>query len=233
MPGRDTNIGAKRARDARARVGLPAEAPLACLLTVVEERFDLPVVLLPIADGYAGAYLRRGTAGLVVVHQPDGIARKRFTLAHELGHHVMGHPAQVDTWADMLSGDRPPHELQANAFAAEFVAPAAGIRAWFDEHAPAAVTLETIAMLSARFGLSCEATMYRLTTLRLLTDAERAGRVAAEIEAGDHHALIKLLGLDYPDDELAGSHDLSLRVPPDCSPAAAEIAALPDLGSAA
>ena len=226
MPGYDTNKGAKAARVLRETIGLSPTEPLACLLSTVEEQVGVPVALLPIAEGYAGAYLRRGDRGVVFVHQPDGIVRKRFSLGHELGHHAMGHSTQVDTWAGMLSSDRHPIETQANAFAAEFVAPKAGILAWWEEHGARKPTLEHVVRLSALYGLSCESVRYRLTTVGLMPDEKLAKRLDREIAAGEHVTLIDHLGLEYPHDGLAEHDGEPFRLPDGCAHADALVAAL-------
>jgi Zn-dependent peptidase ImmA (M78 family) len=215
VAGYDTNLGAKRARQYREELGLAPDEPLACLLETVEQRAGVPVAVIEIAPGFAGAYLRRGAAGgaVIFVHGPDGPTRKRFSLAHELGHHRLGHEPVIDTWDAMYAIDRPPEEVQANAFAAEFVAPRAGILRWLEERAHPPVSLELVCRLSARFGLSPESIRYRLATIGVLTDQELARRLDDEIAAREHEALIGHLGLEYPDDELARSHDKGPRLP--------------------
>ena len=140
------------------------------VLTVVEQRAGIPVAVVEIADGFAGAYLRAAGGAVIFVHAPDWPTRKRFSLAHELGHHRLGHEPVIDTWEAMYAYDRPPEETQANAFAAEFVAPRAGIERWLEEHAHPPVNLDLVCRLSVLFGLSAESTRYRLITIGVLTD---------------------------------------------------------------
>ena len=174
MPGEDTNRGAKAARDAREALGLSADRPLECVLTAVETLAHVPVVLAPLPAGFAGAYLRRGGRPLIFVAQDGPVARRRFSLAHELGHHCLAHPRQADTWEGMRIGERHPHETQANAFAAEFLAPKAGILGDLAEMGDPPIELETVVRLAARFGTSCEAMRYRPVDLR--GDRRRAAR---------------------------------------------------------
>jgi hypothetical protein len=54
MPGLHTNRGAKRAREARAELGLGDAEPVGCLLALVEERLRIPVGVALLADGVAG-----------------------------------------------------------------------------------------------------------------------------------------------------------------------------------
>jgi Zn-dependent peptidase ImmA (M78 family) len=213
VAGYDTNVGAKRAREYRRELGLAPDEPLDCLVKVVEERVGIPVAVVDIAPGFAGAYLRRGGRASIFVHAPDWPTRKRFSLAHELGHHRLGHKPVIDTWQAMYASDRPPEETQANAFAAEFVAPKAGIMRWLSEHDHPPIDLELVCRLSATFGLSAEATRYLLTTIGVLQNAKVAARLDAEIQAREHEGLVEHLGLEYPDDELARGHDKGPRLP--------------------
>ena len=62
------------------------------------------------------------------------VQRQRFTLAHELGHHRLGHAAVVDGVEEVDGKSDDPLEQQANAFAGEFLAPDQALRAWMDAH---------------------------------------------------------------------------------------------------
>ena len=213
MAGYHTNVGAKRARHYRAELGLEPDEPLECVLTVVEQRVGIPVAVVEIADGFAGAYLRGVGGATIFVHGPDWPTRKRFSLAHELGHHRLGHEPVIDTWDAMYAFDRPPEETQANAFAAEFVAPRAGIERWLEQHSGPPVNLDLVCRLSVLFGLSAESIRYRLATVGVLKDPALAARLDEEIAAREHEALIAHLGLEYPDDELAHCHGKGPRLP--------------------
>ena len=76
----------------------------------------------------------------------------RFTLAHEVGHVRCGHDAgvAVDTYETLGGRSTDAREVQANAFAAELLAPAAGVRAMLDGEP----TLEDVVRIAARYGIS-------------------------------------------------------------------------------
>ena len=59
-------------------------------------------------------------------------ARQRFTLAHEFGHDWCRHDGKlaVDTFETMSGKTRNPREIEANAFAAEFLLPRAAMDGW-------------------------------------------------------------------------------------------------------
>jgi Zn-dependent peptidase ImmA (M78 family) len=61
------------------------------------------------------------------------LARRAFTCAHELGHHVFGHGSTIDELReDQAESDRQqPNEVLANAFAAFVLMPTLGIREAF------------------------------------------------------------------------------------------------------
>jgi Zn-dependent peptidase ImmA (M78 family) len=182
------------------------------VLAVVEERVGIPVAVIDL-DGFAGAYIVARGRPFIFVHEGDSVVRKRFSLAHELGHNRLGHPPVVETWDAIYAHDKPPAEVQANAFAAEFVAPRDGILAWLEAEGRPPVTLDVVCRLSARYGLSVEATRYRLNTVGVLRDPVLEARLDAEIADGDHRLLIEHLGLAYPEDGLARAHTRGPRLP--------------------
>ena len=61
------------------------------------------------------------------------LARRAFTCAHELGHHVFGHGSTIDELNDsqLNSASRPPEEVLADAFGAFTLMPTLGIKEAF------------------------------------------------------------------------------------------------------
>lgn len=114
----------------------------------------------------------------LLVHLPDGPAvgldsraynaqRRRFTLAHEIGHYLLRHSASfhVDFRdAGGSGGDSPGynwrHERAANTFAANLLMPAGQVRAHAAEE-------HNIDRLAGRFDVSRQAMSFRLVTLGL------------------------------------------------------------------
>jgi Zn-dependent peptidase ImmA (M78 family) len=190
----DTNRGAKRAREARAALGLDPAAPLRCLLTVVEEGAGLPVVVTALPGQLAGACYRDADGAVLWVNGSPEQAhqRQRFTLAHELGHAWCRHDGalEIDTFATLNGKTTNPLEIQANAFAAEFLVPAAAM----EQLVAGDPTLEEIVLISSHFGVSAIMVVYRLKLLRLASES-RIERLEEEIEEGLHFALRDRLGL--------------------------------------
>lgn len=95
-------------------------------------------------------------APLILVGQHAPADRCRFSLAHELGHLVMHqHP-----------GNGPDQEKEADAFAAEFLMPAADIRS----DLTGAIDLARLAELKRKWRVSMAALLRRAQTLGTITD---------------------------------------------------------------
>ncbi len=195
MPSYNTNRGAKRARQARAALGLDAKEPLPCVLTAVEHGAGVPVALVALDDGIAGYCWRGGDRAVLWVNGAEAAVRQRFTLAHEFGHVRCGHdgslpPETVETLGGKATTDV---EIQANAFAAEFLAPEAAVR----EMVGGDPSLEDVVRIAARFGISAIAALYRLNTFGL---APRYEALRAEIEDGLDREVSERLELPAPED---------------------------------
>jgi len=104
----------------------------------------------------------------VVLKADEPAARRRFTLAHEVGHWVCqvreGHDAPVYCRAaDIAPGADRTLEREANVFAAELLMPEPVVREEF-------VRSASLGELTARFGVSAEALNWRLYNLGLVVD---------------------------------------------------------------
>src|SRR5918912_595249 len=120
--------GAERAREARSGPGPDPAAPLDCVLPVAGERMRLPVVVAALPSDVAGACYRDEAGAVLWVNGREWPPRQRFTLAHEIGHVRCGHDGRlVDSWTTLSGATTSAIEVQANAFAAEFLVPRAGL----------------------------------------------------------------------------------------------------------
>lgn len=211
MAGLDSNRGAKRAREARQALGLNAGAPVDCLLTVVEERAAVPVVVAALPGDLAGACYRESDQDVVVwVNGSQHVVRQRFTLAHELGHAWCRHDGRLepDSFATVSGRTSNPLEIQANAFAAEFLVPRAGLEA----RGVGEPTLEDVVTVAAEHGVSAIMVVYRFKQLKLASD-RRVAALEAEIEERLHERLFGELGLDPLVDRLAAVESLPYLSP--------------------
>jgi Zn-dependent peptidase ImmA (M78 family)/DNA-binding XRE family transcriptional regulator len=133
------------AREVRARLSQP-EGPLLNLIAETEE-LGLYVSSEDLgAHNADGAYVAIDGAGVTVVNGRQDAGRRRFTLAHELGHHTMADEFSTDWHLDASRDER---EKLINAFAAHLLMPRSSIlRDWTnaggqEDPRPAAIRLAT------------------------------------------------------------------------------------------
>ncbi len=121
------------------------------------------------AESYEGALLRvpGSRMGYIVLNSRiKEESRRRFTLAHEIGHHVL--PGQqelsmpciagrIENWQRALD----PAERAANRFAAEILMPLVAIRQWVESKP----SMEAIQSIAAACETSLSSSAVRLMTL--------------------------------------------------------------------
>jgi Zn-dependent peptidase ImmA (M78 family) len=205
--------GYRAARAARAEFGLGSGAPLSDVLEVIEELAGIPVTVLDLPGGVAGLHGVKHGRGFIFLNGVESAPRLRFTLAHEYGHVRLSHAASVDKEDDVGGGGRRrPAEAQADGFAAEFLAPVAGARAWLSAAGEPEFDLETTVRLADYFHVSASVALYRLQAALFLTRAKMAP-VKDAIDAAEHTRLAQRLGLDDIQDSLFLARDNIPRFP--------------------
>ena len=210
MAGLHSNRGAKRAREARADLGLDPTAPLGCVLTTVEEQAGVPVVVRAMPPDVAGCYWHEGDRRLIHVNGRHGLPRQRFTLAHELGHVRCGHDHAdlVVDYVQTFSGTHDPLEIEANAFAAEFLVPRRAVPDLLD----GPPTLDAVVVAAARYGVSAIVVLLRLTTCSAIPE-RLAARLRREIDEGAHLERFDELSPPCVEDRLAAIDELPYLAP--------------------
>lgn len=115
----------------------------------------------------AGVIKKQAGRTTILVNHADSYNRKRFTIAHELGHFFLHLAGQDDTgFIDMYRtingrGNKSQLETEANAFAAAILMDDIMVKSlWTD--------LSSVQSLAEIFGVSYEAMGYRLSNLGLL-----------------------------------------------------------------
>lgn len=127
----------------------------------------------PKKDNVSGAIVKGANGAVVVVNAAHHPFRRRFTIAHECGHHVLhGLEMHIDSakFRDERSAtgeDR--DEVEANAFAAELLMPEEAVRA----RVPSPIQLVDQGLLVEHlankvFKVSADAMTWRLMRLGLL-----------------------------------------------------------------
>jgi Zn-dependent peptidase ImmA (M78 family) len=209
----ESERGFAAARDARSRLGLGLEAPLADVLLAIEDVAGVPVTVLTLPAGLAGLHGRKHDRSFIFVNGTESPVRQRFTLSHEFGHVELGHAGSVDYTTDVFGdGRKAPAEVQADGFAAEFLAPVDGVRRWLGAVGEPADDLTTVVRLADYFHISAEAALYRLQVARRLTKGKYEP-IKTQIQKGEHTALSRRLGLAEFTDTLSRAEGNLPRLP--------------------
>jgi Zn-dependent peptidase ImmA (M78 family) len=191
-------------------IGIPIENPMPDLLPFVERGAGVPVAILELGQGLAGAYFK---GGLIFVTGNEALVRQRFTLAHELGHHRLGHESVVDPTLGTEASAGDPREVEANFFAAELLAPRAATLAWAERELDGEPTLEDVVRFACDFRISAMAARIRLERAGVLRDRKRIDRLDGEIARSQHTELARLLGLAPAPDSLEAENEHLPRIP--------------------
>ena len=179
---------AERALDARERLGLSGKGPLPDILGLIETVAGIPVVVEQLGDdGIAGAYAVRRGVPFILVNGSSAIVRGRFTIAHEFGHHLLQHGLSVDR-VITLAGGQPVKEVQANAFAAEFLLPLEALEVWLRPRKYPPVDLPLVVDLAHTFRVSALVALYRLSAASRV-DTRTANKIEKAIERNEHRSV--------------------------------------------
>jgi len=192
----------RAARAARNELGIGLEAPIPDLLNLVDTEAAVPVTVLELPEGIAGMLRRKREGSFIFINGTDAVERQRFTLAHEFGHHRLGHRSVVDRSEDIFGFSRDPREVEANAFAGEFLVPRHALENWLERHEREPASLETVTRLACFFGVSAQMMRIRLQNARRIGKAD-ARSLDERIKQREHLALRDELGLSRFNDQLA------------------------------
>src|SRR5665811_1389979 len=181
-PGTATNppVPLRRQRHSPGGMTLPQEEPhpidlgsdaIADLAAVIEQHFGVHVALSPMGTEADGLCVHSGPAALILASSdyPDG--HLRFTLAHELGHHLLGDTRElIEEQEHQMFADTVV-ECRANAFAGHLLLPERGVESflgWLGEGRNN-LTDRGLVGLMEHFGVSHAALTVQLNMLEWLT----------------------------------------------------------------
>jgi Zn-dependent peptidase ImmA (M78 family) len=130
------------------------------LLSSVE---DMTVVFYPMGDQFSGMCLRDGKNKIIGINSTQTLGRQRFTAAHELCHLY---------YHDTITGivcikeenkkKTDPLEKEANLFASFFLAPYEALSSFIKKNVDRELEIKEIIKIEQYFGLSRQATLWRL-----------------------------------------------------------------------
>lgn len=176
--------GRELAELARRELDMGSDA-IRDVATVIEQHFAADVALSPLGTEADGLCVHYGDSALILASTDFPEGHQRFTLAHELGHHLLDDPSAitVEGAGDLLAAASL-QEVRVNAFAGHFLMPERGVRSllgWLGEPSGQVSERSAVALMEG-FGVSMAALVYQLNILGILSFREarrlRALRVA-------------------------------------------------------
>lgn len=150
----------------------------------IAKRHGIDVRIQPIDDDSVSGFLARlpGRHAVIGVNATHSEKRRRFTIAHELGHFFLhGEQGQQEVHIDRTrqfavklrsaasSRGDDAEEIEANQFAAELLMPTRFIERDFARHSfDLSDDDETVSAMADQYGVSTQAMSYRLAYLGLI-----------------------------------------------------------------
>ena len=138
---------------------------------------DIPLLFRPL-DKLLGSVVTIGSTQGILVTTSRDLHVQRFTIAHELGHILLGHPFSLDRSVGILGAigidQQSAEEIAANTFASELLASKHLVLAIAKSHEWTVEKLRqptNLYQLSLRLGISYEATCWALASSRIFTRA--------------------------------------------------------------
>ena len=146
----------------------------------IAKKLGVEIVSEDLGPDVSGLLVTRGRTSTIGVHERHAPVRRRFTIAHELGHFVLRHQFQpgehVHVDRDRVVSERSPRassgvdpkEIEANQFAAALLMPAKFVRMRAARFGSGPLLDDEISALAREFKVSDQAMTIRLTVLGLI-----------------------------------------------------------------
>ena len=228
--------GTHVAQEERRRLDL-GDAAIPDVAELLESQ-GVRAITLPLPEDVSGLTIREEGVGiLVLANERHGVLRRRFSYAHEYAHVLLDRD-RVGTISRAADRDEL-LEVRANAFAASFLMPEAGVLRFiaglgkglpsrsvaevYDEAGvvraqrrarPGSQTIQIyeLVQLAHAFGVSAITALYRLRNLRppLVTEAELA-RLKDLIEGGIDKEAREIMELPDPETEYTAHNEFKRR----------------------
>ena len=145
----------------------------------IAEMLGLPVTLENLGPAVSGLLVNNGAQAYICVQEEDAETRRRFTVAHEIGHYLLGHQFRggehvhvdkgnyISQRGPRSSAGVDPMEIEANQFAASLLMPSQLLQ----QHAAGygrTLLDSDVSALAETFNVSEQAMTIRLSALGLL-----------------------------------------------------------------
>ena len=133
-------------------------------LDMLLQKLNISIVYKEISGGVLGACKSNGLKRLIVINPNiEYLGRKRFTIAHEIGHLILHHGVRYCKKNDFnLFSTKNGIEMQANSFASELLLPKFSLIKTLSKNE---VTFDLISIISQRYNTSLTSAAIRLVSI--------------------------------------------------------------------
>jgi len=154
---RAAQITAKALRTRKQYLGADSHLPICPYVLCEAMGFDLRFVKI---NSFEGMYVANQNLILISAERPEG--RKRFTCAHEIGHHVLGHGTVIDEI--LKCGSSNIEEEEADFFASILLMPSSAVKRIMLRTGISTATISSTDayILSKYFGVSYQSFLLQL-----------------------------------------------------------------------
>ena len=166
------------ASSARAELGKP-DGPIHDLQAECEKLGFLAFSIALGPDAGDAAYVEVENLGVAIVNGTADPGRRRFSLAHELGHHLVGDAYEPEPRLGAADTER-----MLNVFAAHFLMPRSAVQRTWNEFSGQSSRLAATA-IAVRFRVSWTAACNQLRDLGLIDGRERDRLVVNDLKKGE------------------------------------------------
>ena len=166
------------ARSVREEAGRP-DGPLLDLQSAAESLGLLGFSLALGPDAGDAAYVEVGNLGVAVINGTTDPGRRRFSLAHELGHHLTGDAYEPSPRLGASGTER-----MFNTFAAYLLMPRSSVLSIWEEFSAQSPRLAAVAV-AVRLSVSWTAACNQLRNLGLIDAQERERLVGNDLRRGE------------------------------------------------
>lgn len=166
------------AHEIRAQAGLP-DGPIHDLQALCERLGLLAFALELGPDAGDAAYVEVGELGAAVVNGTTAAGRRRFSLAHELGHHLVGDVYEPEPRVGATGT-----EDMLDSFAAYFLMPRTAVQRTWNEFRDRSPRFAAMAV-AVRFRISWTAACNQLRDIGLINPRERDRLAGTALTKGE------------------------------------------------
>ncbi len=154
----------------RREFGIDIYSPVD-IFSLTNNSDDLTIVFYPMSERVSGICIRDENNKIIAVNSNTTYGRQRYTIAHELYHLYYHENFKSIVCSKDLEKDKDPMEKEADMFASYFLAPYEALREYVKNKLRKQnnLEIEDVVRIEQHFGLSRQATLWRLINEGYLT----------------------------------------------------------------